>query len=168
MKKNIIGVLVSLLVVITALFGVAGCKTGELSEPAGTLYTLREAYELGLLTRDDLMSIAYYHNSGSTHNEEIMSESYKPATKTPEGLSAETELKIKSTAATDYKEKYNIKDVEADGFTITEYCGTYGDCVAIMMRDDYSGTSGVEWLDSIAGVNFYYNSGKTIKIWRAK
>ena len=133
-------------------------------EPVGTFYTLQEAYAYGLLTQKDLLSIAYYHNGGRFDNEEIMSESYQPAPKIPEVLSDITELKIKITAAEEYREKHNIKDAEADGFTITEYCGTYGDCVAVMMEDVYTGTFGIIWTESIAGVKFHYN-GRTIKIW---
>lgn len=139
----------------------------ELAEKCtGTFYTLREAYVNGWLTQADIMSIAYYKNRGRTYNEEIMSEDYAPLLKTPEILSEETEFKIKSAAAKEYREKYNMQYAEADGFTITEYCGTYNGCVAVMMRDDYSGTTGEEWTDSVAGVNIYYNSGNSIKIWR--
>lgn len=162
-------VLIALLLGIVTVFGVAGCNKepagnkGE--ESTGTFYTLQEACDNGWLTQADLMSIAYYHNGGRWHNEEIMSEDYVPAPKTPEVLSKKTELKIKNTAAKDYRENYNINDAEADGFRITEYCGTYNGCVAIMMRDDYSGTAGVVWTDTIAGVNIYYNSGRTMQIW---
>ena len=132
----------------------------------GDLYTLQQAYVNGFISYEDLISIAYYHNGGREHNEEIMSEDYKPSLKTPEVLSELTVLKIKSAAAKDYRENYNVKDAKAEGFTIIEYCGTYGDCVAIMMRDDYSGTTGAVWIDSVAGVNIYYNSGKEIQIWK--
>ena len=135
------------------------------NKSTGSLYTLQEAYANGLLTQEDLLSIAYYHNGGRFHNEEIMSESYQPAPKIPEVLSGITELKIKITAAEEYREKRNIKDAEAEGFTITEYCGTYGDCVAVMMEDEYTLTSGVIWRDTIAGVNISYYSGRSIKIW---
>ena len=139
----------------------------ELAEKTeGELYSLYVAYVNGWLTKSDIMSIAYYHNGGRTYNEEIMSEEYEPLPKTPEVLSNLTELKIKSTAAKDYREKFNIEDAVADGFTITQYCGTYGDCIAVMMRDDYSGTAAVVRTVSVAGVKIYYNSGREIQIWR--
>ena len=186
-------ILIALIVGIVMIFGIAGCdadtpkksqskdsvlqsqgeelnkeisgKSPEEEETTGSFYTLQEAYDNGWLTQDDIMSIAYYRH-GRTYNEEIMSEDYQPAPKTPEVLSEKTELKIKSTAAKEYSEEYDIKYAEADGFTITEYCGTYGNCIAVMMTDNYSGTTGVVWIDSIAGVNFYYGNGRRMKIWR--
>lgn len=187
-------VFTALLLAILMTFGVAGCSSGtndlqsqldeisnrltemdkkieqlekELAELSmGTFYTLQVAYDNGWLTQADLMSIAYYHNGGRMHNEELMSEDYAPAPKTPEVLSNATELKIKGASAKKYREKYDIKNAEADGFTITEYCGTYGGCVAIMMRDDYSGAAGVAWTDNVANVDIYYNDGNEILIWR--
>lgn len=132
----------------------------------GPFYSLQEAYHYGLLTQEDLKSIAYYHNGGRTYNEGIMSEAYTPAPKAPEVLNAETEIEIKSAAAEEYREKYNIKFAEADGFTITQYYGTYNDCIAVMTRDNYSGAADVVWFDSVAGVNIYYSNGKSIQIWR--
>lgn len=170
--KKLFGIFIALILAVVMVFGVAGCnkkpaeKSPEEEESKGTFYSLQEAYDNGWLTRADIMSIAYYKNRGRTYNEEIMSEDYEPLPKVPEVLSNLTELKIKSTAAKEYREKYNMQYAEADGFTITEYCGTYNGCVAVMMRDVYSGEAGVEWTDSVAGVNIYYNSGKSIKIWR--
>lgn len=142
------------------LFG--GCEDG--GDDVGSFYTLQEAYNNGLITREDLMSIAYYH-SGRTYNEESMSATYNPAPKIPEVLSDETELKIKTTAAEEYKDEHDIKSAIADGFTITKYYGTYNNCTAVMVEDVYSGVVGIVWTESIAGVNFRYN-GRIIKIWR--
>ena len=138
-----------------------------MEENSGAFYTMQGAYDNGYLTKADLMSIAYYHNGGRKHNEEIMDEAYTPAPKTPETLSEVTELLIKRTAAKDYRENHNINNAEASGFTITEYDGTYGDCVAVIMRDDYSGSAGVVevLVETIGGVNYYY-TGRTIKIWK--
>ena len=135
-------------------------------EPVGAFYTVKEAYENGWLTQEDLLSIAYYHNGGRAYNEEIMSETYQPAPKMPEVLSEETELKIKITATKECREKENIKYAEVDGFTITQYYGTYGNCVAVMMIDNYSDFMTVELTDTVAGVNFYYPYVNLIKIWR--
>lgn len=132
----------------------------------GKFYSLREAYANGWLTQSDIMSIAYYHNGGRAYNEEIMSEDYMPSLKTPEVLSAETQLKIKNDAAKDFNEEFNVDYAKAEGIRIDEYCGSYGDCVVLMLRDDYSGEPGVEWIDSVAEVNIYYNSGRALRIWR--
>lgn len=132
----------------------------------GKVYSLQEAYNNGWLTLGDIMSIAYYHNGGRSGNEEIMDEYYEPSPKTPEVLSSETELKIKSAAAKEYREKYNIENAEADGFTITEYYGTYSGCIAVRTDDIYSGYAAVVWTETVAGIKITYYSGYPIKIWR--
>ena len=170
--NKLIKIFVSLFLGVIIAFGISGCETtdtpsGDLpeEETAGSFYTLQEAYDNGWLTQEDLMNIAYYNNGGRTDNEEIMSEDYQPAPQTPEVLSEKTELKIKSTAAKEYRED-NIKDVVADGFTITRYYGTYGDCVAVMMTDNYTDHWDWEVVDCVAGVKLHYNNSNQIKIWR--
>ena len=159
--KKIKIVLVALILGIV-MVGIVCCNV-----VMGKFYTLQEAYDNGWLTQADLMSIAYYHNGGRAHNEEIMSEDYAPAPKSPEVLSKWTESRIKRAAAKEYRgREYKIKDAKARGFTITAYYGTYGDCVAIMMKDKYTGEPAVVWTDVVAGVNIYYGSGRTIKVWR--
>ena len=160
--KKAIKFLTLLLVGIVMVFGIAGCK----EKASGEVYSVKEAYDNGWLTQEDLMSIAYYLNGGRADNEEIISENYEPLPKTPDVLSDETEYKIKSAAAAEYREKYHIKDAKAKGFTITAYYGTYGDCVAVMTEDVYSGAATVVWTDMIAGVSFLYSSGISIQIWR--
>lgn len=47
---------------------------------AGKLYTLEEAYNLNLITKDDLKSIAYYYNK-------LDSNDFVPKSKNPESIS---------------------------------------------------------------------------------
>ncbi len=136
----------------------------EIKATRGMLYTLKEAYEFGYLTMEELKSIAYYNNGGRWHNEEIMSESYTPLPKTPEVLSAETELKIKMTAAKGYRED-GVKQAEAKGFRIVKYCGIYSGCISVLIFDDYSGSCDAEWVESVSEVNFCFNQ-RGIQIWR--
>ena len=59
----------------------AGILAGCAPEASGDFYSLQEAYEAGYLTKEEIMSIAYYHNGGRVYNEEIMSEEYTPIPK---------------------------------------------------------------------------------------
>ena len=61
----------------------SGCDNGKdgLETGEGTFYTLQKAYDEGYLTKEEIMSIAYYHNGGRVYNEEIMSEEYTPIPK---------------------------------------------------------------------------------------
>ncbi len=161
MKKWISGLLTAALAALLCL-AAAGCAP----KATGTFYSLKGAYEEGLLSRDDLMSIAYHHNGGRRYNESVMDEDYAPKPKDPQELSDETSSRIRNTAAYNYRKEYEGK-VVADDFKIIQYCGTYNDCVAIMMTDEYfSYTEALEW-DVIADIVFFYNNGNKITIWRA-
>ena len=137
---------------------------------AGAFYTLQEAYDNGWLTQADLMSIAYYHNGGRWHNEEIMSEDYEPLPKTPEVLSNLTELKIKHTAVNEFKMEFpgtpSALIAKVEDFTINEYNGTYNGCIAVRMIDNFTGYWDVVVAPKIAGIRFYYGNTNYIKIWR--
>ncbi len=132
----------------------AGILAGCAPEASGDFYSLQEAYEAGYLTKEEIMSIAYYHNGGRVYNEEIMSEEYTPIPK------------IRSTAAHGYNERFPDQNAAADDFSINKYCGTYGDCVVVMMTDIYSNYTDAEWFGEVAGVRFYYNNGNSLSIWK--
>ena len=163
MNKKIKGLGI-LMAALLLCCGIAGCAP----QASGTFYSLEEAYEEGFLKRDDLMSIAYYHNGGREYNENIMVEEYTPQPKEPQELTEEISLKIRETAAYVYRnDKYiNAPKAVADDFKIIEYCGTYNDCVAIMMTDIYTGYTGALITDVIGEVSFFYNSGNKIKVWK--
>ena len=135
-------------------------KTDEVE--AGAFYTVTEAYELGLLTREHVMSIAYYRNGGTRFNEEIMGKDYVPLPKTPEKLSEKTENAIKQSHLDRY---YQGKDyAELSGVRIDKYYGTYNGSVAVIVSDDYSGTTGDEWIGKVDGISIIH-SGRDIDIW---
>ncbi len=145
-----------------------GCDNGNNSEIGeGTFYTLQEAYNAGYLTKEEIMSIAYYHNGGRVYNEEIMSEDYKPITKTPQELSEKTVNKIKENAAHEYNSEHDPKiKATADGFTIDQYYGTYGNSIVVIITDIYSGSPGIVGIETIANVNLYMNAAYVIKVWK--
>ena len=68
--KKILNILCTAIAAVLLCGGIAGCAP----QTYGTFYTLEEAYEAGILTHDELMSIAYYHNGGTRGNEAIMGE----------------------------------------------------------------------------------------------
>ncbi len=150
--------------ILVLMFAITACihKGAEYEpEKKGDFYTLQEAYNLELLTRDDLKSIAYYHNGTGDD------ESFVPLPKTPETLSVETENAIKETRAYDFRNMgtHPIKDAKIEDITIHKYYGTYNDCVAVMMYD-YNCYPAVMRDDSIAGVLFNYSDGNSILIWK--
>ena len=139
--NKLIKIFVSLFLGVIIAFGISGCETtdtpsGDLpeEETAGSFYTLQEAYDIGWLTQEDLMNIAYYNNGGRTDNEEIMSETYQPVPKTPEVLSEPVAKSIKKAWAKRYNgdNTNQATDITEEMVYISEYYGTYKDCVAVI------------------------------------
>lgn len=136
----------------------------ELAEKLpGTVFTLQEAYDDKLITKEELISIAYRYD-GRNGNEEIMEEDYEPLPQTlpePDDL---TQLKIRCAMAKDLRDKSrDIKEV--GGFHIVGFYGTYNGCVAFMGYDDYTSIGTAETTETIDGVKFVYPTHK-IKIWK--
>ncbi len=158
--KKISALLFGMVCAVAAIF--AGCAPAA----SGTFYSLKEAYDSGYLTREDIMSIAYYHNGGIQCNEDIMGEDYAPIPKVPSELSEETSKKIRSTAAHGYNKQFSGRNAAADDFSIVEYCGTYGDCVVVMMTDIYSAYTDAEEIGGVADVKIYYRNGNSLTVWK--
>ena len=147
MKKKILSIILSAMVLMgTVAFSACGnCyKIAELQEKIveleerlelreetiksytkGHKMSLETAYKLGLLTKNDLLSIAYYCNYNSNFgNEEIMTEDYVPQPKNPEVLSEELDLKIREVCARNTNKT-------ADDYYIYGYFGVYSNCVVV-------------------------------------
>ena len=135
----------------------------------GVFYTVREAYENGYITFEDVKSIAYYHNHGRRDNEQIMPEDYKPIPKSPEVLTENMQRPIKQTEWEywygSYRDNINpFKDTPSD-FHIIEYNGIYNNCIAVMTAG-CGGFADVWWQDEIGGVIISYADGNSIRIWK--
>lgn len=132
------------------LFSLAACKQEEV-ESMGTLYSLQAAYDEGLLTVDDLRSIAYYHNDNIQY---------------PEVLDEKIEQTIKKTYAEIIRTRSSNPHTEATtcDVSIIRYFGTYNDCVAVILFDSFTDYPSVMREKKIAGVTFVY-SGANITIW---
>lgn len=100
-------------------------------ENKGSFYSLREAYDNGWLTQEDLKSLAYYYNGGSND------ESFVPKPKTPEFLSKEIENKIRKTYLSEKKIKKDFPFATIKRISITGYYGIYNDCIIVGVTDDY-------------------------------
>jgi len=60
----------SLFLTLILLLSFTGCDNPD-EEFKGQFYTLKEAYEMGLLTHDDLVQIAEYHNTPNNPSESL-------------------------------------------------------------------------------------------------
>jgi TolA-binding protein len=113
------------------------------------VYTLSDMYELGVISRNDLMSIAYYSNSNSSkNNEDIIPKDFVPQSINPEELSDETKKKIKQS----YCVADPIEGLTVDNVIITQYYGTYNGFPVVVMHYDkqaYLTATGREIIDGI-------------------
>jgi len=144
-------------IVALMLFGVVAltaCTPKEDEIVAkGTFYSLQEAYDEGLLTVENLQSIANYHNNGTTCLKAL-------SNSVTEAIKEDTAIEM----------HYNEPSIEtkASDFNILKYYGTYNDCVAVIMNDPYHDYPAVD-LDitgEIAGVQFHYRNQSKIVIWK--
>ena len=121
----------------------------------GKFYTLQEAYEVKMLSIEDLQSIARYHADGTS-----------PA----EALSSDITSKIKKLAARNMHEREIdlVVDAKAEDFSITRYYGTYNECVALMINDPYHEypAEDLDVNEEVAGVLFHYTDPNRIVVWK--
>ena len=110
--------------VLAIAFVIVGCNN---EKKDGNFYTLREAYDKGLLLKEDLENIAYYYNEFEISN-------YNPIPKTPAVIDKKTEKIIKEM----YLEKIlNNKNISVNVVNLYNYYGTYNGNIALSITDDY-------------------------------
>ncbi|HIZ24835.1 MAG TPA: hypothetical protein H9812_05140 [Candidatus Gallimonas intestinigallinarum] len=145
---------------------VAGCtQEQQYAASVGNFYSLEEAYENGWLTRDDILSIAYYYNQGAEGNEALMGESYAPEPTAPEMLDEERANQIKRTYLNDV---IAMPEGTFEHVIIRAYYGTYHENIVIHITDDYHGYDYVSEPEyEIGGVRFYDYVGALLRVWRA-
>ncbi len=137
----------------------------EEQQSFGEFYSLQQAYDSGLLTQDDLKSIAYYYNGGIEGNEETMGVDFQPQSMTPEILDKITEFSIKQT----YCNYLHEERAEPSGVTLVNYCGVYNGCYAVVLDSIYIAypLNIVNKWETVGGVNFHYCDHLGIDIWKA-
>lgn len=132
----------------------------------GTFYSLQKAYDDGLLTVDDLRSIAYYQSGGNDEPDIL------PTPKNPESLNDETEQAIKETHMVILRTQTHLDGTpmfpyaKLADITVLGYYGTYTGAIAIKISDSYSDYPAVVKGLEVAGVTLTY-SGAVVTIWKA-
>lgn len=151
--KKLFGIFLAAVTVIAACVGFSGCK----QKPAGTLYSLQEAYEYGFLTKEDLEQIAYYNNKNEKPEKE---------------LDPKIEQKIKEALAeertkNDWNYDFYGRPAQAEDFEIEKYYGEYRGCYAFRKLDktvSYPAYPFMEWVE-IGGVEFCFGYVRP-QIWK--
>ena len=164
-KKSILFIFCCIFIT-TVLFCFCGCKknpddfsappshyVADQEGPSDRFYTLREAYDNGMLTKEDLQSIAAYHESGTSPTK---------------ALPKSEENKIKEIAAQIVRERETspVKDAKAEDYSIINYYGTYRIYVVFIINDPYFMHPAVVVHETIAGIDFVYASPEwKIVVW---
>ncbi len=141
---------------------------------SGYMYSLYNAYNLGLLTADEVASIAYYYYDGKAYLgeytegmdislDDFEEYDYEPIAIDPVELDEETELAIKTTCLEYINAGLEAGGIHIDAFSIDlediidfEYYGTYGDVVAFMWHIKQSLGSPIDYLTKVADTVIYY------------
>lgn len=121
MKKTI-----TLFLLIISVFLIQSCNN---MNNLGTFYSLEEAYEMKLISKEDLINIAFYYNGEKQINDSSISIKEKI------DLTETQEQKIKNAHADRLKD---ITDnIDLNLVYIKEYYGQYNNCYAVYIVDYY-------------------------------
>ena len=166
----------SFILCFLTIFFCAGCGKKDKEKEFvsyGQFYELKEVYEQGLISREQLLSVAYY--GAKLDNEGLFDENYTPLSKTPEELSEKTVRKIKETTWYDYLEhldeesrELELKYFEEKDKTFQiDYYGTYNGYV-VMCRKFGCGLMMIVELE-IDGIMFSYpDTSYRLLAWKEK
>ncbi len=158
--------LLSVLLVITLFLSMcvlsSGCGICGEKAPLG-FSDLKRARDIGILTQEDLLSIAYYHNGGREGHETIMPEDYQPKDKNPGTLSEDLENVIKLEYLTQIRQPTGttIEDIQ-----IYAYYGAYNGCPAVLVGYNNEENQADACVETVDNVNFNYANSNYILIWR--
>ena len=143
---------VLLCLMVSCTFGDNGNRGRNILN-VGTFFSLQEAYDDGMITVEDLQSIANHQNNGTAPDNT---------------LSVEVVKAIKETAVFSLRNNNPNPYPEAmvDDVTINRYYGTYNNCVVVMINDVYSEYSANLKDVDVAGVIIHYYNGNRIIIWK--
>ncbi len=135
---------VAVFVCLIVLFCMAtGCKSnGKATVVNSTYYTLQAAFDEGLISRADLVTISFLHSM-----------------KQQKTLSEEDESIIENS----YRSAFPC-DGEEPEINIRSYYGKYQNCHALMIGYVDMCYDDAIWSETINGVTFKYNNGQRIMI----
>ncbi len=114
--KKAICILIIILLGTSIMFGCSNNNSKNENENyVGEFYTLQEAYDNGILSVEDLHSIAYYHNATET----------EPAPDYPTQIDISTAQAIKVAYAYKINEIRKEEKIKEQDVLIQKYFGTY-------------------------------------------
>ena len=134
------------ILVLFILLLLTGCSI-SMTKDYGKFYKLEDAYNEGIITRDDLLTLAYINNNGNEYNENNINDDFNPKEINENDLTSGILHKIKSTAS-ESKEEY-------DSYNVTFY-GKYNGAYAIKLNSTLFNIPAVETSYYIDGIYFSF------------
>ena len=163
MAKAVKKVLIVLAVLVMSVGILCACDDNNddgYPQEKGKFYTLSQAYEQGLISRNDLLNI-YCQYIGHTVDD------FEPAAKTPEVLDEQTVQDIKESWM--YCEVDNVPKTREEideEVTIEKYLGTYNGYVAVYISGGWRGFFQKVTTIEIDGITFNYRDTNEIHVWK--
>lgn len=121
------------ILVLFLLLLLTGCSIN--TKDYGKFYKLEAAYNEGIISRDDLLTLAYINNNGNEYNENNINDDFKPKEINENDLTSVILHKIKSTAS-ESKEEYDSCNVS--------FYGKYNEAYAIKLSSTLDDIPAVE------------------------
>lgn len=150
MKRKIIAIVLIALILCAACCVFAGCENCP-----GEFHSLKQAYDIGWLTQDDLKSIAYHYGNRD--------ENYKPIP--IDEISKDIQFKIKQTYVA-YLREQGLEGT-VNNVRITKFYGEYSGHYVINVVDDLHGYDYVFTDENIGGVMFYHYCVAAAVVWKS-
>lgn len=154
-SKKVVCVVLAVLLMLALSIAVTGCGEKENEPPKGELLGLKEAYDRGLLTEDDLQEIANYHNDAIAYPESI-----------PDDIAG----LIKETYLYQLRNENGAEDATVGDIDIKKYYGEYDGAYVVIIDDDFVfDPADVPYrTEEIAGEEFEYVGYDVIEVWRGE
>ena len=149
LRQRIVCIPMALGMAATSLFAV-GCSEKLEEKSYGEFYLLREAFEYGCLTQEDLKSIAYYQFGGNSQNEEIISDTFVPQEQGE--IPKDIDWKIRATEACNHRNRKPESNVKAKDYYIKNYFGCYNGFYVVIV--DFSSSTTLS-PDEVLGFEYY-------------
>lgn len=128
---------------------------GVTAETEGTIYSLKDAYEMGFLSKRDLKKISYFHNAD---NEATF----------PVELFDPVEAAIKNTYAEEWNaDEGNTSEATAEDFYIKYFYGYHYKCCVVTVDSTFwsYGDSVPNYYEEIGGVKFHFTDHGRLTVW---
>ena len=150
-----------LIAILAASFVLGACGRtydgGDYSFEVGDFISLRNAYEIGLISKADLQAVAANRNGGSCVDGGGDPIDYMAQ------LSDTTRNILVSGWAVHLAENYGYSG-GTEGISVRNYHGTYNGVAVVMMSDCWLDYTQALWDDNIDGVIFYYGDGQSLSV----